>query len=153
MELEGSGMTTLVVNELRTTLEQDFYVDKRLQLSAIRLNLYLHNDPSGTFTLSVKNGSDTIATSSLTVSTIKTNAGLSDNQYHHGFFRFDFSDIVPLIKNVTYTLELSSSGYTFSDSSYIGWIKEFENNTNTLIDSTDNDFEKDFSFQLWGYRR
>lgn len=150
MEVKGGGvMSSIILDELRTSLTQDFSLLKRTQVTAIRPNLYLHNDPSGTFTLAIKNGSDTIASSTLTMAEIITNAGFSAGQYHWGIFRFDFDEIT-LNKSVTYTLELSTSA-AFDESSYLGWIKEYTNNKNTLTDSVENDFERDYSFELIGY--
>jgi hypothetical protein len=145
-------MTTLVLDELRTTLEQNFTTVEREQVYAIRPNLYLHNDPVGTFILSIKQGSTTLGSTTLTLAEIKTGAGFADNQYHHGVFRFLFSTPVVLQARTEYTIELSSSGYTFSESSFIGWVKEFENLKNTFTDSISNDYENPFSFEKFSYK-
>lgn len=143
-------MSKIVMDELVTTLRQDIAVKERLILSHIKLFLYLHNDPSGTFTISVKDGATTLGSASLTMDQIKIGASFGNNQYHKGMFRFGVDPNPILNPDTTYTLELSSSGYSFSESSYLAWVKEHENLTNTFNYNTISDYEKPFSFQLWG---
>jgi hypothetical protein len=104
-----------------------------LHLTAVRPWLLLYNDPPGTFTLTLKDGSDTLDSKDFTVAELKAGAGFNDNEYHKGFFKIDLNAI--LHHDRTYTLELTSSGYSFSGTSYLGWIKEFERSTNSFSDS------------------
>ena len=144
-------MSKLLVEELEaTTLSQSFTILNRLALSAVRPLLYLHNDPTGTFTLTIKNGSETVTSASLTGAQIISNAGFTAGQYHYGFFKFDMSAILNI--DTTYTLELSSSGYTFSEASYLGWIREHENNTNSIDGTITSSLSNPLSYQLWGYK-
>lgn len=144
---------SLINNEtLRTTaLIQEFTIDQyRLNLFAVRPLLLLYNDPVGTFTLSLKDAGNIIAETDFDMDYLKSNAGFLDDQYHYGFFKIPMQAV--LHKNINYTLELSSSGYTFDGSSYIGWIKEFEDITNTFTDDTIWSYrEKPFGYQLWGH--
>jgi hypothetical protein len=146
-------MTTLVINELRGTLEQDIIYINRQEVYAIRPYLYFHNDPSGTFTISLKYGSTILGSTSLTMNEILTNANWTAGQYHHAFIRFSFDNPVVLNPHITYTIELSQSGYTYSGTSYLGWIKEYENTTNQDDETAySDDFKRPFSHQIWSYK-
>lgn len=146
-------MSTLVLEELKaSTLEQELTVNKRSVLRAIRPNLYFHNDPAGTYTIKIKNGSTELASKSLTMAEIISGASWTTGQYHHGVITFDLSGSeIVLNKGVTYTIELSASGYSFSESSYVGWIKEYENLKNTYTGSTSDAFSLPFSYEIWSY--
>lgn len=143
-----------VVDELKTTLSQEFSTTNRLerfQLEAIRPILLLFNDPSGTFTLTLKEGATTLEASSLSMSTILSDGNLTAGQYHKGALRFNFTTI--LNKGISYTLELSSSGYTFAETSYLGWVVEHTNPLNILDGVITYDTERPYSFETWGYKR
>jgi|DEB0MinimDraft_6_1074348.scaffolds.fasta_scaffold09455_3 hypothetical protein len=144
-------MSTLLVEPLQgTPLTQDFEIKgNRLNLTAIRPRLYMHNDPTGTFTLNLKYSGNVIATADFTMAEIKAGASYNDNEYHHGFIKIDIGAVLNI--GATYTLELTSSGYTFSEASYLGWIKEFENQTNSFSESVTTLDEYPFGYQLWGY--
>ena len=144
-------MTTLVVEPLKAVdLVQEFELKvTRLNLTAVRPYLYLHNDPVGTFTLNIKYSGNIIATADFTMAEIKSNATYNDNEFHHGFVKIDIGAVLNL--GVKYEMELTSSGYTFSESSYLGWVKEYENLTNSLSVSVSDFSENPLSFQLWGY--
>jgi len=144
-------MSLINVEALKATaLIQTFKIKRnRMHLQGIRPLLYLHNDPTGTFTFTLKDGSDVLDSESFNASDIKAGANFNDNEYHYGFFKLDFNAI--LNHDRLYTLELDSSGYTFSGSEYLGWIKEFENITNSFSDSIFSFHQKPFGYQLWGY--
>jgi len=144
-------MSLINVEALKATpLTQTFKINQnRLHLKAIRPWLYLHNDPSGTFTINVKDGSDLLDSVDFTINDLKVGASLNDNEYHKSFFKFDF-DVI-LNHDRDYTIELDSSGYTYSGSSYLGWIKEFENLTNSFDETIWTFQQKPFGYQLWGY--
>ena len=142
-------MTTLVIEELLDTLYQDFTVKVNTIVDSIRLNLYMHNSPSGTFTVNLKEDATTIATKAYTAAEIETLAGFTANQYHHGYFTFEFDSHYPIKRNTTYRIELTSSGYSFSESAYIAWIRPHENGfNNSTIDLTDA-ANNPFGYQVW----
>lgn len=144
-------MSLINVEALRATpLIQEFKIKRnRLHLEGIRPWLYLHNDPAGTFTLTLKDGANILDSVDFTVSDLKNGAGFADNQYHKGYFDLRLNAI--LHHDRLYTLELSSSGYAFAGSSYLGWIKEFENLTNSFNEIIWTFNQKPFGYQLWGY--
>lgn len=143
-------MSKLLVDYLETTLTQQFRVNKRIQAVAVRPWLYFANDPAGTFKVAIKHAGQELGSKELTMTEIKTLAGWNDNEYHHGFIKFDFNVI--LNKGVYYDLELSASGYSYDPNSVIGWVKPFENLINNFDETINYDDEKPFGFQLWGYK-
>ncbi len=149
-------MTTLVLDELKTTLEQDFTLNEDsltgMRIKAIRPLLYLHNDPTGTFTISLKQGVTTIDSKALTMAEILSNANFSAGQYHWGVFNFEFDQYNTIKRGLTYTIELSSSGYSFTESAYVGWIKPHEDLVNTFNEVVDIFTKNPFGYQLWGHK-
>ncbi len=149
-------MTTLVVDELKTTLAQDFQLlDDTLtgmRVKAIRPLLYLHNDPPGTFTITLKQGVSTIDSKSLTIAEILANADFSANQYHWGIFNFEFDKYNKIKRGLTYTIELSASGYSFAENAYLAWIKPFEDRHNTFTDTITSFLENPFGYEIWGHK-
>lgn len=141
-------MTKLVVDELFTTLSQTFTVTNqiRLTIKAIRPYIYMHNNPSGTFTISLKEGATTLASKTFDSASIKTDLSTSDN-YAHIFKTIVFDDPV-YIGDGEYEIELSSSGYSYSKSSYIGWVREHENLINEVNGTPISDFGNPRTFQL-----
>lgn len=146
-------MTTLVVDELKTTLTQTFTLtlNKRYNIGGIRPYIYMHNSPSGTFTLKIKSGANTLASKDFTSAEIKTDMSTSDN-YVHIWKGLLFDTPIQLVKG-SYILELSSSGYSYSASSFLGWVKEYENIFNEVSGTPLSYFDNPYSFQLFEYRR
>lgn len=144
-------MTTLVVEELKTTLSQTMTVDheKRITIAGIRPYVYMHNNPAGTFTFKIKDGGVEIASQDFTSAEIKADLSTSDN-YAHLFKRILFDNPIQLTKK-EYELEISSSGYSFTESGYIGWIREHEHQFNRTAGTPISDIEKPMSFQLFEY--
>ena len=141
-------MTKLVVDELRTTLEQVINITqhKRITVAGLRPYIYMHNSPAGTFTIKLKDGATVLGSKDFTSSEIKSDMATSDN-YIHLWKRIIFDDTVHL-RAKTYTIELSSSGYTYSDSSYLAMIREHENETNVFTPSF-SDLYNPISTQLF----
>ena len=151
-------MSTLLLHELREgeTLTQTFTTNERIAMAGIRLYLYKHLSPVGNFTLTIKYNTTELASATVTSAIMEANdSNITATNYYHGFIRFDLDSNVILDENIIYTLELSGSGYTYSDSAFIGWVKEFEYPTNTTsIDvSTVDDGTQPNSFQIFNYKR
>jgi len=137
-------VTTLVVEELITTLEQVQTIEKRMNLERIRLYLLRNDVNSGQLTLTVKRGATIIDSSTINI------LDITSSTYFHGMVSFEF------INNLTVnpgdiTLELSSSGYTYAVNNYIGWISEYINTTNEPTTTPETDFQFPLSCQLWEY--
>lgn len=136
-------MTKVVCDELKTTLSQTIYLkyDRIYHIGGIKIGLVMYNAPLGTFTLSLKdNGGTTLTSESFTSSDIKSDLSTTDN---YAYIDKALNITAP-IKKGTYSLELSASGYTYSSSSFLGWIKPHENLFNptetTPTEFTENPF-------------
>jgi len=118
-------MSYIVTEELVDTLTQTITLnyDRIYHVAGVKIKLLMYNTPSGTFTLSIKQGATTLSTATFTSADIKTDLSTTDN-YAYLYKALNFS--LPLKKG-SYDMVLSSSGYTYSESSFLGWIKSHEN--------------------------
>lgn len=118
-------MTTLVCDELIGTLTQEINFNnyRTYHIEGIKIKLLMYNAPSGTFTLSIKDGATTLVSAEFTSADIKTDLETSDNYC----WLYKALNIAAPLKAGSYNLVLSSSGYTYSENSFIGWIKSHEN--------------------------
>ena len=70
--------------------------------------------------------------------------------YFHGAYKVEFS--TPIIVNRgSFEIELSHSGYTFSESAYVGWIREHERVVN-LFTSPDYTIKNPLAVEIWELR-
>ena len=137
-------MTTLVVEDLVTTLEQNQEIERRLNIERVRLYLLKHDITTGQLTLSVKRNGVEIGSSTIDI------ADISAATYFHGYVSFVFDN--PLVVNRgDVVFELSSSGYTYSSGSYIAWVQEYENITNKIDVEPETDFQYPLTCQIWEY--
>ncbi len=141
-------MTTLLVEPLITTLSQDFNLknDTRYSIGAFIPYIYMHNAPAGTFTLSIIKSAVTVFSQSFDCTDIKTSLTTTDN-YAHVFYPVIPVPDIQLDKGL-YTAEISSSGYTYSSGSFLGWIKQFEDLNNILDYTPSNDGENPLALRL-----
>ena len=122
----------LLVETLETELSQDFTFsnESRYNIGAIIPYLYLHNAPSGTFQIELIKDSVTLYSETFTSSDIKASVPTVHNYVHI------FYPIVPdhpiYLEKGSFTVKLSASGYSVSSSSFIGWIRQFEDLNNIL---------------------
>jgi len=145
-------MTVLLVEELKTTLEQDFTLagSRVYQISALRPFVCMYAAPSGTFTFSIKSGSNVLGSVSFTSADIQSDLNTS-NTYAYLHKALEFTNDIPL-RAGAYTLEMSSSGYIYSASSFMGWAKN--NDTYFTIDGAVNNLTNNpHSFELWENKR
>jgi len=145
-------MTVLLVEELKTTLEQDFTLagSRVYQISALRPFVCMYAAPSGTFTFSIKSGSNVLGSVSFTSADIQSDLNTSNN-YAYIYKKLEFTNDIPL-RAGSYTVEMSSSGYTYSASSFMGWAK----NNDVFFDITgtvNNETNNPHSFELWENKR
>lgn len=142
-------MSTLLVQPLITELSQEvrYSLSRRVNIGAFIPYLYMHNAPTGTFIIDLLNSDDDIIMSkSFTCADIK--ASLSTlNNYAHVFY-----PIIPTnpiqIEYGTYTIKLSASGYSHSNTSYLGWIQQFENIQNIMDYVPENDTENSLALRI-----
>lgn len=146
-------MSTLLVQELLTELSQDITLasGERYSVGGMYPYIYLHNSPSGTFTLEIIRGVTTVASKSFTSTDIKNSVPTANN-YLHCFYPVIFDNNIQLEKG-DYTVKISASGYTYSASSFIGWIQQHENLNNNLDYTPVGDEENPLALRFKVYRR
>lgn len=123
-------MTTLLVQPLRESLEQAFTLNynKRYVIGCISPYIYIQNNPNGIFTLKVEKNNSVIFTDTFTSQNVLDSIE-TVNESAHVFYPV-LTDGLYLEKgNFKVVLE---SNYSSSDSSFIGWIQQFENTQNSL---------------------
>lgn len=114
----------LVCRELRTTLDQPFelLLDKRYQIAEVAVNVLMYNAPLGDFTFEILKSGSPVYSFQFDSDYIKAELATADN-YAHLY--------LPLPANVMlsrgqYVARLSAANYTYSSSSFIGWINDWE---------------------------
>lgn len=149
-------MTTLAIQPLYTgaSLSQSFNLSlkTRYHIESIAPYLYIHNAPSGTFTLSLYDSIDALIYSKTFTSTaIKTSLNTASN-YAHVFY--------PLITNGALKIEageyramLSASGYAYAPSSFLAWVQQHEDLTSELDYVPSDDSRNPLSLRVKVYKR
>lgn len=136
-------MSVLLVEELKTTLQQEVIPESTQLIRAVRIDLLKYGNPSGSLKVTIKDQhNNTVASSSLIAI-----SSISPELYYHGFIRFDLS--AHLKANTTYSVILSSQGYIFSDSQYIAWKRDYSHQGYNLVADNSNGFESAFSLEFW----
>lgn len=125
----------LLVNELKTELVQQLSGDETRIVEAVRLKLYKHNSPAGSLFVEVRdeNGGVISVSESIAISS------LSESAFFHGQIRFYLNAYLKAGRS--YQLALCSTGYSFSESAYVGWCLDFDFHTYTKTTKHRHDFE------------
>ena len=112
----------LIVHEMTgDTLSQKITVGSSNKfLYAVRPHILKYGNPSGSlyFLIADSAGKAIFSSDLITISSI------SASDYFHGYVRFLVS--LGLRASTTYTFQLIGSGYTFSESAYIGWCNDYD---------------------------
>jgi len=145
-------MTQLAVSELVNTLTQEFTYTKqsRCIVDSIRPYLYIHNNPSGTFYFDIIQSGTTIATSSFTSSTLYSALSTTD-LYAHLFYKLTFDKDFILNKG-TYTIKMRHTGYSYLDSSFIGWVHMHDDPINDYTYNAVVDNQLPLTFEIYEKR-
>lgn len=134
----------LIVNELKDTLFQEITPEQNTQVEAIRINLIKFNNPAGNFTVEVHDSNGgLIGTSADSFSA----SSMSPSSFFHGMIRFNIN--VQLKKNTPYRIVLKATGYTFSESAYIGWISGYDLEIYPPSYTTTGSFSEPLSLEIW----
>ena len=111
------------------TVSTSMRVLKTDTIRLVRLRLFKYDSPDGTLTVTLKDGSTTIGTASLTLAEINTDINAT---YFHGYVRFDFGDQgVRVNKKGTEAyreidIEVALTGHTDDNSNYISLCRNFD---------------------------
>jgi hypothetical protein len=94
--------------------------DSAVTVRAVRPHLYIALPQASSLTMQILNSGATVIATSETV----TVASITTANYFHGYVRFYIDAI--LAAETNYTFRLQASGYTYSDSSFVGWCSDFD---------------------------
>jgi hypothetical protein len=132
----------LVVHELVTTLSQAVRCEATSNVTAIRVNIYKHNSPSGSLQVQLRHNNQVIATSeAIAISSVSSAA------FSHGLVRFYIS--AQLQAGQTYELVLVPTGYTFTEPAYVGWCADFDFNTYPTTSPVTHPLLAPLHFEFW----
>jgi hypothetical protein len=138
---------------LADELQQDFVSKKEQYVEGVHINIYKAMNPAGIFTVSIKDSSgNTLGEKSYTVEQMQAlgSTELSDD-YYHGFVYFEFDSLV-FLSIGTYYITLDSSGYTYSDSENLGWLRDWEHKV-VNNDTAEFSVNEPLSYRLYTIRR
>lgn len=110
----------LMVNELKTELIQEVSSDSFAIVEAVRLHLYKHGNPAGSLFVEIRDGQGQLVAISEQIPI----ESISEMMFFHGQIRFYVSAY--LRPESTYQLVLKSTGYNFTEESYVGWCLDFD---------------------------
>ena len=146
-------MSTILNVKLVTELTQDLNLNgnERVHVAGFFPYLLVFNSPSGTFTFSVIRNTEILYSKSFTSTDIKTSLSTTDN-YAHVFYPIIPDNPMQLERGL-YTFKISASGYTASDSSYLGWIQQFENLQTDLDYTATNSTFNPLAIRIKAYKR
>jgi hypothetical protein len=146
-------MSTLLVDKIGTSLQQDITVtgNDRIHIGAFIPYLYVYNSPAGTFTFELIKSSITIFSQTFTSADIKTSLSTTNN-YIHTFYPIVPSVLVQMSEG-NYTVKISSSGYSPTEASYLGWIRQHENIQNGIDYTPTNDRQNPLAIRIKLYKR
>jgi hypothetical protein len=114
-------VSTLIVEELETVLEQEIKVSQPIYVATIRPWLYCHNNPVGTFYFNIYGESGLVKSFSFSSNDIKAACSLSEAYFHA---RYAISMTPFLLPRGIYTVKFEHSGYSYDANSFIGWCKD-----------------------------
>jgi len=137
------------VEELKTAeLIHDASTEERIILESIGAFIYKHKSPAGTITIQVIQASVVIGSVTFTSAQMESDiTAVTATNVFHGPYRLTFA--APLVLNRgTFQIKMISSGYTFSESAYFGWIREHERVVNNFT-STGNTRNNPLAIELW----
>lgn len=143
----------LVGTILESTLSNDFTLDlqERQQVGGVRAWLLSVGDPVGTFTYKIKEGATTHWSDTFNVVEMKSDLSTSATRLH--MMKAKTVDPVINLGPGTYTLELSSSGYSASSSSYLAWLVDWEGQYFDASSNIIDNLLRPFHFEIWTYKR
>ena len=156
----ASYMSTLLVQELWSgiTIEQNIKIPRNVSIYAIRPWFYKNGTiPSGTLELSIVEGGNVLATSSLSNDDINNSIS---GTYAHGSLRFEFPNLVLNIPETQtekeYKLQFTFSG-TADQSNFLGLVKRYEAKTyetyglDVINNEAPNDAIEPYGLEIFEY--
>lgn len=139
-------MTSLLIDELITTLTQGVNVKSTIKVASIKPEFYVHNMPSGTFNFAIWKNGDLYASEYFSSNDLRNSFGGSSN-YFRVFFPFFFEKNLMLTKGY-YEFKVTSLGYTFSTSSFLAICKDWQDYFGQQLPTSIEFTESPFSFRI-----
>ena len=135
-------MKLIVVELNEQPLSQKVVAPAILNIEAIRLHVYKHDYPAGTLKVQITDLNDFVLAESNEVD-------ISDitGDYYHGQIKFDIN--FQTDKEAEYKIKLLSTGYSFSESQYIGWCLDFDFNTYVQDYQKLSNLQSSFDYEIW----
>lgn len=134
----------LVVHELTASgVSQELRPEKNMILAAVRPHIYRHSTPSGQLSLQVFDESDVMVAESESVNI----ADIGSAPFFHGYVTFAING--GLKKDHKYTFRLVGSGYSFSESSYVGWCSGFDLGKYPSTYTVDDMIKVPLDIEIW----
>lgn len=119
-----------------------------MDLAGLKPCIYFNNSPSGTFTLTIYNNMTPIKAYTFTDAQVKASIDTTDGYMWVYVALPGRCTLLP----GSYTLELTSSGYTYAYNNFIGWIKNFDKLPDKVYGTLPNDFsDYPYEFKLCEY--
>lgn len=117
----------LVIEPLVSGLEQSFRfkLEGRCLLAAIAPYLYMHNAPAGEFQFSVYKGGELVMMKLFDADEIKSSLE-SVHNFAHVYYPMVPTNPIFFTKG-DYRAVLNATGYSYSPSSFLGWVRTHEN--------------------------
>lgn len=144
----------LVIHELRTYVEQEYTIaaDEHIDAVSMRPHLIRFDFPVGTARLQVRDSNKKLIAQSnaVAISDMDLDEPLGEN-YFHGYIRFDIN--APLKAGETYWIRLVATGYTFSESAYLGWCNDFDLRKVPALYTPNDGWSAALDLEIWGRKR
>jgi hypothetical protein len=146
-------MTTLIVKTLETEIVQPFTLtNRRYQVAGVKSYLYVHNYPDGDFTFTILKDSVPLISKTFNINEVYDSLPSMD-EFMHLFYPVNFDNGLCILSDGEYELKLTASGYTFSDNSYLGWVKEYESIYVPFSENISTQDDYPCSFRLLDYQK
>jgi hypothetical protein len=145
-------VTTLVVNPIGASLEQEFTynLNNRCHIGAFYPYIVMIGSPAGIFTCELIRSGDTLFSKSFASSDVKLSLGTTDN-YAHAFYPIIPDSPIQIEKGL-YKLKISTSGYSETTSSYMAWAQQFEDIQNEMSYTPSGIEQNSLAFRLKIYK-
>lgn len=115
----------------------------------LRPHIYKHLAPSGSFYMAITDVFQNVIAASNSLTATQINSA----NYFHGYVRFDIDAYLPkTVEGNFYTyyyLSLRSTGYTYSDSAFIGWCYDYDRAQFDLEYTPVGDLDMPFGCEIW----
>lgn len=117
-------MTTLVVEDLYTDLEQNFTVETDINVLSIKVHLFSYNTPIGDFYFELLKDAALIKSEYFNNTILKNSFGGVED-YFRVMFPFFVNQNLKLTRG-EYTLRIRSENYTNNGNSFLSWCSDWQ---------------------------